>query len=94
MTANTNRHPGAQDLADFDAGRLPAARAAAVEAHVAGCASCCQRLEELPEDALSALLRAYVGRGESAARGVPEALVGHPRYRVLGLLGRGGTGAV
>jgi hypothetical protein len=105
MSADTDPHPSADELAAFDAGCLPAARSAAVETHVAGCASCCRRLEELPEDAFAALVRAYAGKadggrtrplpnGEGNAWEVPGPLVGHPRYRVLGLLGQGGMGVV
>jgi hypothetical protein len=105
MNADTDPHPSAEELAAFDAGCLPAPQAAAVETHVAACQSCCRRLEEMPEDAFAALVRAYAGkadggrtrplaRGDGAATEVPEALVGHPRYRVLGLLGQGGMGVV
>ncbi len=103
MSAVTDPHPSADDLAAFDAGCLPAARSAAVETHVAACASCCRRLEELPEDAFAALVRAYAGKADpgrtrpqpnGAAWEVPGPLVGHPRYRVLGVLGQGGMGVV
>ena len=105
MSTDTDPHPSAEELAAFDAGCLPPPRAAAVETHVAACPSCCRRLEELPEDAFAALVRAYAGKADGgrtrpqpkadgAAPEVPEALVGHSRYRVLGLLGQGGMGVV
>jgi hypothetical protein len=105
MHPDTDCHPSADELAAFDAGCLPAEKASAVETHVASCASCCRRLEELPEDAFAALVRAYAGKGDGGRTRplpngdrtpveVPEALVGHPRYRVLGLLGQGGMGVV
>jgi predicted Ser/Thr protein kinase len=105
MSADTSPHPSADELAAFDAGCLPAERNAAVETHVAACESCCRRLEGLPEDAFAALVRAYAGKGDGgrtrplpsdqgAAWEVPDALVGHARYRVLGLLGQGGMGVV
>jgi serine/threonine protein kinase len=93
---DANKHPSTQQLAAFDAGCLPGGDRPAVEAHVAGCARCCRVLETLPEDSLAALVRAYAGQdGGGAARpSVPAELVGHPRYRVLEVLGRGGMGAV
>jgi hypothetical protein len=84
-------HPTAEQLADFDTGRLAPEERQAVERHVALCPACCRTLEAVPEDGLVALLRASAT--ETAAE-VPAALVGHPRYRVLGVIGAGGMGVV
>jgi serine/threonine protein kinase len=51
-------HPAKDDLAAFDAGELPEGLWAQVEEHVAHCPACCQRLEQLPTDSLSAQLHA------------------------------------
>jgi hypothetical protein len=94
-------HPTPDQLAAFDAGRLRAADAGAVERHVAGCPDCCRALEELPEDDLAALMRTSAGgttlghRGAvAAADEIPPELVNHPRYEILGPLGAGGMGVV
>src|SRR5262249_20143684 len=47
-----------EQLAAFDAGELPERFWAKVEDHVARCATCCRRLEQLPADSLSAQVRA------------------------------------
>src|SRR5262249_34897872 len=65
---------------------------AEIERHVAACESCWRRLETLPDDAFVTLVRAFSRPDESPD--LPPALAGHPRYRVLGPLGRGGMGTV
>jgi anti-sigma factor RsiW len=89
MHAASNPHPTPEQLSAFDAGRLPAHERDAVERHVAGCPDCRRALE--------ALARADSGQGEAPAAddssqrwAVPEELVGHPRYRVLGVPGAAG----
>jgi hypothetical protein len=99
-------HPSPDQLAAFDAGRQQPGDREAVERHVAECPTCCRFLERLPEDALAARIREYAGRSTAgasetppfesgaAAAGLADGLRGHPRYRVLGLLGAGGMGTV
>jgi hypothetical protein len=92
-------HPTPDQLAAFDAGRLRAHDAHAVERHVAGCPDCCRALEQLPEDDLAALIRtsaggATLGHGGADAHEAPPELVNHPRYEILGPLGAGGMGVV
>jgi hypothetical protein len=90
-------HPSPDELAAFDTGQLTAPRSEAVARHVAACTTCCRTLEGLPEDPYVALVRAYAtatGGDTGAPVDVPAALLGHPRYRVLGVLGSGGMGVV
>jgi serine/threonine protein kinase len=61
--ANENRdpHPTLEKLISFDRGQLAGEDLARIEAHVAGCAACCERLANLPENTLGQFLR-QVGR--------------------------------
>jgi eukaryotic-like serine/threonine-protein kinase len=105
MPLATKDHPNADALKAYGQGRLPAGEMSAIEVHLADCGSCCEALAQLPDDTL--LLRAreaatsgFRAREHTVAipqanpREIPPPLKDHPRYRVLGLLGVGGMGAV
>jgi WD40 repeat protein/serine/threonine protein kinase len=98
-------HPTAEQLRAFADGRLEPADFAAVEAHVSGCAVCCQFLESAPADSFLGRVRAveqaaFMTTTDGSAptltdpRPVPPELTDHPKYRVLALVGQGGMGAV
>jgi WD40 repeat protein len=109
MAAMLADHPGWEDLQAYGQGRLAPEAALALEQHLAGCSTCCELLEKAPGDSFLSRLRdagstppggpghattADGGDSVRQAPAVPPELVDHPRYRVLGLVGQGGMGAV
>lgn len=108
--ANPPVHPSPEELSAFSLGQLPAQQAQAVEAHITECEPCCETLVELSgEDTFVGLLRdadrnpdgatvdldaSSQSPADAHAAAVPPALHEHPRFRVLGLVGRGGMGDV
>jgi formylglycine-generating enzyme required for sulfatase activity len=97
------KHPAPERLRALQRGRLDAAEAAAVRAHLMGCPTCQGRLETVNLPSASSPGRGNVhetptvGLGAAAPASsapVPAALADHPRYRVLELLGQGGMGSV
>ncbi len=105
MMTLLTQHPSADQLHAFGRGELPPEVAVAVERHVAECQACCQALEEAPGDTFEGRLRQArqgVPPGTTGGNGgtlpvappLPPELAEHPRYRVLGLVGQGGMGAV
>lgn len=105
MPVAKEHHPSPAELQGFAQGRLPPGELARIEQHVAACDTCCQHLQAVPDDTLVHLAReaATCGfrdeRARPAARkspppDIPPELQDNPRYRVLGLVGVGGMGAV
>ncbi len=105
MPVANELHPSPAELLGFAQGRLPPAQVARIEQHVATCDTCCQHLQAAPDDTLVHLAREAATCGfrdepaQPASRkapppDIPPELQNHPRYRVLGLVGLGGMGAV
>jgi eukaryotic-like serine/threonine-protein kinase len=98
-------HPTTAALVAYGQGKLSAAEMAEIESHLATCATCGEALAATPDDTL--LIRAreaatsgFRAREQTVAtkravpHEIPQPLRDHPRYRVLGLIGAGGMGAV
>ncbi|WP_254513071.1 protein kinase domain-containing protein [Anatilimnocola floriformis] len=103
--AATTSHPTAAALLAYGQGRLSPGEMSAIETHLAGCDSCCELLAATPDDTLMIRAREAATSGfrahqktvpsqPASPREIPQALKDHPRYRVLGLIGAGGMGAV
>jgi formylglycine-generating enzyme required for sulfatase activity len=52
MTAAQHDHPARLELEAFGVGQLDVARSAVVEKHIVGCASCCDAVQQAPDDRL------------------------------------------
>ncbi|QDU30874.1 Serine/threonine-protein kinase PknB [Anatilimnocola aggregata] len=98
-------HPSPASLLAYGQGRLSPAEMIAVESHLGSCTTCCEALASTPDDTLLIRAREAATSGFRASdktvpakpaklHEIPQPLRDHARYRVLGLLGAGGMGAV
>src|SRR4051812_4334483 len=60
-----NQHPSLVELTAFDRGQLRPGEREALERHIAGCATCCQRLDSIADDRLVVLLRTSTSQATS-----------------------------
>ncbi len=102
-------HPSREELSAYSLGQLSEERAVAIDSHISECEPCCETIVKLSsEDTFAGLLQ-EAGRlptdqtavhdivtpiSRSAPNDIPPPLSEHPRYEVLGLIGKGGMGDV
>ncbi len=93
MSTVTDQHPDTATFEAFRCGKLDYSKRAVIQAHLAGCRECTNRLTSIkPGDAAFEV----AGDIDAAPPGidVPPPLVNHPRYKIVGRLGEGGMGVV
>ena len=89
------RHPSQIELEQFGRGRLAGPESQSIESHLAECDECAAAVLRLADDTLVRLAKNAATRSlDSIAAELPVELRDHSRYRVLGLVGIGGMGAV
>lgn len=104
---DTLTHPSPEKLAAYGLGQLPPDQATLVEQHVTECETCCETIFDLSSSdtfvdllykAKHAPTEQTVDRyGQVISQNsveIPEQLVEHPRYEIVGLIGKGGMGDV
>jgi uncharacterized protein (TIGR03067 family) len=102
-------HPSREELSAYSLGQLPEERAVAIDSHISECEPCCETIVELSsEDTFAGLLQeagrlpsdltadhdSMTSKSSSNPDEIPPPLTEHPRYEVLGLIGKGGMGDV
>jgi uncharacterized protein (TIGR03067 family) len=101
-------HPSREELSAYSLGQLPEERAVAIDCHISECEPCCETIVELSsEDTFAGLLQ-EAGRlptdqtadhdsataNSASFDDIPQPLSEHPRYEILGLIGKGGMSDV
>jgi len=106
MVQTNAKHPTVQQLQAFGLGLSSPVEQNWIERHIEDCDACCRELARIPDDTLLGRLKscdtsidAADASGDADPReldgsAVPEELADHPRYRIAGLVGRGGMGVV
>jgi hypothetical protein len=109
MNVSRGSHPSPKVLAAFAVGKLSDGDSAAVAAHLEVCPACRRTAGSVPGESFVDHGKATQAAGNFAApasstvpaggpapvpAGLPPELAGHPRYRIVKELGRGGMGLV
>lgn len=108
--ADPSPHPTPAELNAYSLGHLPSDRAIAIDRHISECQPCCETIVGISsDDTFVGLLKAarqmqaepdsdpgYAVRSSNSLSSpdLPFELAEHPRYEILGLIGRGGMGDV
>ena len=103
----TSAHPSREQLSAYNLGQLPPDEAVAIESHISECEPCCDTIVSLSsDDTFVGLLKEArqlptdqtvdhgVATASSSGEDVPAPLAEHPRYEIVGLIGKGGMGDV
>lgn len=100
-------HPSQEQLNAYNLGQLPPDEAVAIETHISKCEPCCDTIINMSaDDTFVSLLKEArqlptdqavdhgVATASSSDQDFPAQLADHPRYELLGLIGKGGMGDV
>ncbi|QDU75314.1 Serine/threonine-protein kinase PknB [Bremerella volcania] len=100
-------HPSPDLLHAFGLGQLAPDEATMIEKHISECEPCCETIADLSaNDTFIGLLQRadqqptdqtvdqHSGIAAPGSEGIPAPLAEHPRYEIVGLIGRGGMGDV
>ena len=104
-----SQHPSQEQLSAYNLGQLPPEEAVAIESHISECEPCCDTIVSLSsDDTFVGLLKAARQsptdqtldqdsldiKQPEADDTIPRPLAEHPRYEIVGLVGKGGMGRV
>ena len=102
-------HPSNEQLNAYNLGQLPPEEAVAIESHLSQCGPCCETIVSFSsDDTFVGLLQearqllpeqtidqdGVNATTASRSQEIPARLIEHPRYEMIGLIGKGGMGDV
>jgi serine/threonine protein kinase len=105
--SKSTAHPSREQLSAYNLGQMPPDEAATIESHISECERCCDTIVSLSsDDTFVGLLKearqlptdqtadSIGATPSSLCQDIPVQLAQHPRYEILGLIGKGGMGDV